>query len=487
MLSINLDAIASLRTDLRAADWTVDHVEALIGPMATSALAREQFVPAHIALQDQESPAALLTRLFLLAEELTDTQLALAFPTCDPEKLGLVRGGRALVDLRPYPWEGNNWWVCSDLGESQTKKPLKPEHVLGIGQATISLLHMTVRSQMASALDLGTGCGILALCLSTHCERVVATDLSERACSFARFNAALNGATNIDVRQGSLFEPVEGERFDLITSNPPFVITPQSVRESRYMDYRDGGMDRDNLIATVVHQGPKYLEPQGILQMLANWEIRGDDDWYIRPQSWLSDSADAWLVQRDLLDPAQYVEMWLRDSGEQDTDGMYRAWLQDFIQAGVTGIGMGFIAMRRLEETHADAQAVFVHDEVEQGHLPDGTAIVAALENLQLPSDWNDRRIKVSPDVREVRYFIPGHSDPSQIRITQGAGMGRDIQVSTHMAALLGVADGELTCGQIIHALAAITGDPVTDVEEQIAATLPELVRFQVASLLDRT
>ena len=93
--------------------------------------------------------------------------------------------------------------------------------MLGIGGATLTLLEMTVRDQVDSALDLGCGCGIQALYLATHASRVVATDVSARACALTQFNAALN-ETTIDVREGSLFEPVAGETFDLIVVQSSF-------------------------------------------------------------------------------------------------------------------------------------------------------------------------------------------------------------------------------------------------------------------------
>lgn len=74
---------------------------------------------------------------------------------------------RALYDLRPHaaalPGGEHEWWVTSDLGEGQTGKPLADHHVMGIGGATRTLLEMTVRDQVDSALDVGCGCGIQAL------------------------------------------------------------------------------------------------------------------------------------------------------------------------------------------------------------------------------------------------------------------------------------------------------------------------------------
>jgi len=56
-----------------------------------------------------------------------------------------------------------------------------------------------------------------------HAERVVATDVNERALAFAAFNLALNGVENVELRAGSFLEPVAGEQFDLVVANPPWL------------------------------------------------------------------------------------------------------------------------------------------------------------------------------------------------------------------------------------------------------------------------
>src|SRR5436305_6894863 len=87
---------------------------------------------------------------------------------------------------------------------------------------------LTPRARVARALDVGTGSGVQALLAARHATRVVATDINPRALAFTEVNAALNGFTNVEVRHGSLFEAVAGERFDLITCNPPYVVSPEN-------------------------------------------------------------------------------------------------------------------------------------------------------------------------------------------------------------------------------------------------------------------
>lgn len=73
-------------------------------------------------------------------------------------------------------------------------------------------------------LELGTGCGLLAILAAGAGARVVATDISPLAIACARKNAVSHGASDlIDFRLGKLFEPVDGERFDLVIFNPPYL------------------------------------------------------------------------------------------------------------------------------------------------------------------------------------------------------------------------------------------------------------------------
>lgn len=133
---------------------------------------------------------------------------------------------------------------------------------------------------------------------------MTATDISERALAFTRFNLLLNAfALNLDaanleervsLRLGSLLEPVAGETFDLVVSNPPFVITPRSDHESPedQFTYRDGGMAGDGIVSTLVQQLPTVLALGGRAQMLGNWEIPVDGqdgpvDWADRPRAWV--------------------------------------------------------------------------------------------------------------------------------------------------------------------------------------------------------
>lgn len=77
----------------------------------------------------------------------------------------------------------------------------------------------------ATALDMGTGCGVGAVFAARRGYRVVALDINPAAVRCARINVLLhNLEPQVDIRQGDLFEAVPGEQFDLVLFNPPFFV-----------------------------------------------------------------------------------------------------------------------------------------------------------------------------------------------------------------------------------------------------------------------
>ncbi|QJU52738.1 methyltransferase [Herbiconiux sp. KACC 21604] len=371
-----------LRDDLTAGRYRVDLVDALWGEAAAAALFRGQTEPAVRALDagrasgTPPTPVETFARLFLLGQARPVDEVAAAFPrlgVAGAEELGLLAAAddhermRAALDLRPYSFVdtlgAGSWWIVSDLGEAVLGRALDEDHVLGIGGASTTLSGLMIPTPVESVLDLGTGCGIQAMHASRHARRVVATDISERALDIARLNARLNGIERIEFRHGSLFEPVVGERFDRIVSNPPFVITPRVDGVPLY-EYRDGGLVGDALVETVVRESVDHLTPGGIAQLLGNWEYRGDGsgggggdagDGLERVRSWVEPGGvaalDAWVIERERQDAPTYAETWIRDGGTRpgtpEFAALYSAWLDDFASRGVREVGFGYILLRR--------------------------------------------------------------------------------------------------------------------------------------------
>ncbi|WP_077489024.1 DUF7059 domain-containing protein [Sinomonas mesophila] len=485
--------LRALATDLAAAGFTVDGVADLLGPSAHAALARDQIVPALLATarsgdDPRRARLAAVVRFFLLARPLTGGELDGALPAVRAEGLLALRlaapddGGRlaSTVDLRPYAWDAaagqTELWVASDLAAHQRPGVLRADHVLGIGHASATLVQTTARRPVARALDLGTGCGIQAFHLLEHAEHVVATDVSERALAFTRFNLLLNAPSlgidpedpegRVELRLGSLLEPVAGERFDLVVSNPPFVITPRTAGESaeEQFTYRDGGLPGDRIVADLVAGLGGVLAEGGTAQLLGNWEIPEGAAWHERVRRWVPEGLDAWVLQREELTPEQYAETWLADASQQRDpaayEASYAAYLADFAARGTAAIGFGAVWLRRPGPGQArlDRFEELTHP-LEQPIGPHWAAAVGRADWLAAVGDGiAGQRLTVADDVTEERHQRPGAEHPGVILLRQGSGFRRTNLMSTELAGFVSACDGELTAGQIASALGALLG-----------------------------
>jgi len=83
-----------------------------------------------------------------------------------------------------------------------------------------------VRGNMLDVLEVGTGTGLVAMSAARHARRTVAVDLNPTAVRCAKLNALNNDlGARVEVYQGDMFAPVEGQRFSLIACNPPYFST----------------------------------------------------------------------------------------------------------------------------------------------------------------------------------------------------------------------------------------------------------------------
>jgi hypothetical protein len=453
--------VPALRTALVAAEFTHDAVVDRLGPRAHAALGRNETTPA-LRRTGSGSPLDTLTRLFLLQAPVgrgaADRALPGLVDALAVEGVLTASGGevRAQLDCRPYADDDRDLWVLSDLTPGLDGAPhgVAADHVLGVSPASISLARLTVRGPVASALDLGTGCGVQALHLTGHAERVVATDVNRRALGLAALTCALN-EVEVDLREGSLWDPVAGGRFDLVTTNPPFVVSPPGAD---VLVYRDSGLPGDQVVERIVRGAPGHLTPGGWCQVLANWVVLRDVPWDERLAGWVDDDCASLVVQREVLDPAEYVELWLKDAGHHgapDYLDRYDRWLAWLDAQGVEGVGFGWFNLRRTPGPHTFLDHPYA---VEQPVAP---AIAAWGEAADSLAGLDDEALLAARPVRRdgVRQETdgePGAEDPETIVLRQQRGLRRARSADTVAAALVGAADGELTTGQILDALATL-------------------------------
>ena len=465
--------MSRLRDRLIEIGYTTDSVLKRIGQAGQAGLHRNCTLPAGVALAGSNDPLATLVRLFLLTQPVPAGDLERALGDCLPDLVaeGIVAAAgdlaKAVVELRPYssPDDGASGWLVSDLtpGLDGIVEPTRPDYVLGASPASLTLTEITMRRPIGWALDLGTGCGVQSYHLSRHAGRVVATDLNPRALRLARFGAELSGM-DIDFREGSLFEPVSGERFDLIVSNPPYVMSPPGGQR---LTYRESTFTADGLVEAVVRDAPGHLAPGGSLQLLTNWAVT-DAPWEERLASWVGESGcDLFAIERERLDRFAYIEMWLTDAGltgRPEWEPTYRSWLDYFDRLGINEVGMGWILLTNVGREIPDIRCESWPHAVAQPVGEVFAAHAAAVDAARL--DTADL-LALAPRLANVVAETtgrPGAADPEYLVLRQRTGLLRGMRLTTVTGAVLGALDGDLTVGQTIAAVAHLLEAPADEV-----------------------
>ena len=494
-----------LHEDLNDAGYASSSVSDYLGEVGNAARERGNVVPARRRIMARErTPLATLIRVFLLGDPAPPSEVSDALPRLraeGAEALGLIEQDesgrvRAALALNPVRVidslqpQGREWWIISDLDDHIRRGPARADHVMGVGGATRSLIAQLPPRKVDSALDLGTGSGIVALHLAFR-GPVVATDISSRALAFARANARLNRVSGIDFRQGDLYVPVRDDQFDLIAANPPFVISPPA-KEKRYA-YRESSFPGDQLAEHVIVGSAQHLRPGGEIVALANWEYPWGEDGLTRVKKWVEAAAasvgediDGWIVERDRVDPAQYAEVWARDAGlhpgEEASDTAIDAMLADFSARRIVQIGLGTVRMRRAARS-SSAQGSVIRAERAVGpqHYESlGRALDAAFAAGSATARLSDSEIlemrwRRPPELREIREHRPGEDAPHAMAIETSMGIERRITADTLLSAAVGASDGELTLGQIADALATLLEVDAGPTREALVQDVREL------------
>jgi hypothetical protein len=236
---------------------------------------------------------ALAIDLFLLQGAIAEDELNRLFNKDDRD--ALIRTGLLSIDEKGVARSRASLFPVGDcLVFSDHAWPMLPhpgqanvpqDQVMSVGTDSRWLARVTMRRPVGATLDLCTGSGVHALLAASHSQRVIAVDINPRAAQCTRFNVLASGATNVEVVVGNLYEPVRGERFDLITANPPFVPSPVNS-----ILYRDGGHTGEDVQRQIVAGLPHHLAPGGIAQIVTELGERDDETISDRLRGWLGDA-----------------------------------------------------------------------------------------------------------------------------------------------------------------------------------------------------
>jgi methylase of polypeptide subunit release factors len=383
------------------------------------------------------SPLGTLARLFLAGECVPRATAAEALDLDAAVAAGLLEGEDELT-ARFAVDEWHGFHVAHDH-----EAEVAFDHVAGISNATRTLAALTLRRPARRALDLGTGCGSQALLASRHAEHVVATDVTKRALTVARLNLELNDVTNVELREGSLFEPVEGERFDLIVSNPPFVVSPDTD-----LVFRDAGLEGDEISRLVVRGAAEHLEPGGFASMLICWGHGAGDDWPERVRGWLAGTAcDAWLVRYVTEDPLEYAIKWAGEAAAE-------RWVEYYDRASIGTLTTGGVVLRKRA---GGEDGWFATAEAESGPTgPASDQLERVFAAHDFRGDLRAERLRLAPHAldEQLHWSEGGYRHAHLVaRLDEGAGVGVPIDPAALRA--LFALDGSLPVADLPDAAAA--------------------------------
>lgn len=432
------------------------------------------------------SPYHSLVRLFLLGQavRIDEAQAALT-PLVTELLLGIgllscfdqmIRSVARLVGFEDLV-------IAHDFSHETTGQPEPPDHVLGVGAASITLANLTPRRPVESVLDLGTGCGIQALLASRHAVHVIGVDANPRALNFAAFNARVNGASNVELRLGNYYEPVEKIKFDLIVANPPFVISP----ESQYV-YRDSGLPGDTISEQVICHAPAHLRENGYAIILCNWHHQDMESCISRPRQWISrNGCDSWLLRFETGDPLTYASTWLRSTqgGDPDNYGdILDGWIAYYDQMRIRFISAGAVILRCRSDCPNWVRADNLPRGESSGGCGDQIARIFANQNFIEESGDDtkilDGRFVLPLDLQLEQSLLADHGSWSvrSIHLKLAQGFVFTCEIDWFLSSILAGCDGRRSLREMASELAEQFGLDLQEVIPSLTSSVRKFLQY---------
>ncbi len=347
--------------------------------------------------------------------------------------------------------------------------------ILWPNPTTRQLTNFTIRNPFESALDMGSGSGVQAVGLATHCKRVVASDLLPRAAEFTRFNARLNGMENIECATGDSFESVGGRTFDLIVANPPFFITPSSG-----LTYCENNFELDLFCRRLAREAPAYLNELGYFQMVCEWVEIAGEPWRDRIAEWMDSSGcDTWVIKRYTISASAYG----RERAHQRPPGKEGTFLADWNSYAhrnrIVAVHGGLVTMRK----RSGSNWLRIDDEAVSLDEPIGDWILAGFATRDLLDSAGESALlnscpQLAAEARLVQVLgqsATGWAGES-LRLQLSGPVSRQIDVDPGVARFIAQLNGTKRLSELIRKLADETDAPFEQVLKECLAAVKRLL-----------
>lgn len=445
-------------------------------------------------LLDEDSPPTSLNTLLRLFDRevpVTTEAAASAFApltVADLVEAGFVRqeGAKVSSNVQIEPYQ--DLLLVHPWGHED-------EHsAMAISRSSLELANFTVRAPLRTTLDLGTGSGFQAMLAATHSEQVYAVDVNPLAIQSAEFNCVWNETRNIACLQGNLFDPIASQKFDLIVTNPPFVISP-----SAQVRYRDSGVRGDQFCLTLAREAARFLNEDGYFQMIFQWIETAGEDWRDKLSTAFSGlGCDVWVLRLFSLSPDPYVWAWLLESDGKPSPGTVSRleWLRYLEELETQSIGTGLLILQRVSNRR---NSLWFDESPDDRCQPYGAHIPGVLDIRRFVQEQTDssllgQKLVASPHLRMTQKSRLGYdagerqsvgplfgpnwrSTSAEFELEKGARYFFD-NVDAVLARLVAGCDGKHRLHEIFEAAAAESGIPLADLTTKYLGEIRELIQY---------
>jgi SAM-dependent methyltransferase len=465
-----------LRSLLRSAGWTE---ETVCDRLEIPNLAGVQ--PEAVRHNDSgplESAADALTKLFVEGWPLPRTEATLWLTPEGIRRLEEFQlvmahgeGGELAATVSLYPIE--NLYVASDRYNNADGSLYDGWDDLVypcLFNTTRKFIQNIPRSECEDVLDLCAGTGIGALLTAPHAKRILAADLTPRCEEFMRFNARLNGFSNIETAIGDLYAAAQGRQFDRILVHPPY----QPVLEHVAV-FNSGGADGEEITRRVIEGAPAHLKPGGQLFCLCQLTDRDYPVEY-RVRQWITEEesrlCDVAFVVYKHHDVVHYTAR--ETLQEKKTHAVWVAWMKAFNEAGVRDMVYGMVVLQRGAASE-DRETFTIRREGPACEAAEIPALIAWETRVGQP-DFASFAMACRPKARKgssmhVEHRLEGGSwNQQSLMLARSAPFEVRIEIDAVTANLLAQMDGMKSGRQLKELL------PFEVPDEQIAGLIRMLV-----------